>query len=144
MNLGTLLDDIERDEGYRQFVYDDATGQPIDIPCKGNPTWGHGLNLKVGISKEESLQIVAMRLRKIELHLMEALPWYVSLTERRRNALVNAAFNMGVAKLLTFRKMCAALAASDFDTAAAECLDSVWATQVGERAKRIAQAIKEG
>jgi lysozyme len=144
MNLGTLLDDIERDEGYRQFVYDDATGQPIDIACKGNPTIGHGLNLRVGFSKEESLQIVAMRLRKIDQHLVQALPWYVSLTGRRRNALCGMAYNMGVTKLLTFRDMCAALNAGDFDTAAAECLDSVWATQVGDRAKRIAQAIKEG
>lgn len=144
MNLATLLDDIERDEGYRQFVYDDATGQPVNIPCKGNPTIGHGLNLLMGLTKEESFQVIAIRLRKIELHLMQALPWYIGLSERRRNALVNMAFNMGVQKLLTFKDMCAALSAGDFEKAASEALDSVWATQVGDRARRIAKALEEG
>lgn len=138
MNLGTLLEEIERDEGYRQFPYMDTAAPP-------RMTIGHGLNLTdVGLSKEESQTIVAMRLRKIDQHLIQALPWYVSMTERRRNALCGMAYNMGVQKLLTFKDMCAALNAGDFDKAAAEALDSVWATQVGERAKRIAQALKEG
>jgi lysozyme len=138
MNLGTLLDDIERDEGYRQFPYEDTAKPP-------RLTIGFGFNLTdVGLSREECQLLAAHRLRKIDQHLIQALAWYTGLNERRRNALVNMAYQMGVQKLLTFRDMHAALDAGDFDKAAAEALDSTYARQVPERAKRIATAIKEG
>jgi lysozyme len=38
----------------------------------------------------------------------------------------------------------AALKESDFDTAAAELLDSRWSTQVGSRAQELATQIKTG
>jgi lysozyme len=72
------------------------------------------------------------------------LSWYAGMTERRRHALCGMAYNLCVQKLLTFKNMCAALNAADYAKAAEEALDSTWATQVGERAKRIAHSIKEG
>lgn len=138
VNLGVLLDEIERDEGYRQFPYYD-TAEPPRL------TIGFGFNLTdVGLSRQECQLIAAVRLRKIDQHLSEALPWYGSLTGRRRDALCGMAYNLGVQKLLTFKNMCAALKAADYAKAAEEALDSTWATQVGERAKRIAHSIKEG
>jgi lysozyme len=138
VNLATILEEIERDEGYRQFPYEDTATPP-------RLTIGHGLNLTdVGLSKEESLQIVAMRLRKIEADLKAQLRWYAALSPRRQNALVNMAYNLGLSGLLKFQKMLGAMERGDFVAAAAECLNSTWSTQVGQRAKRIAEQIREG
>jgi len=53
-------------------------------------------------------------------------------------------FNLGWPRLSRFEKMLEALKAKDFDTAATEALDSKWADQVGDRAKRIAEVFRGG
>jgi lysozyme len=45
---------------------------------------------------------------------------------------------------MRFKKTLAALEARDFDRAADEALDSLWARQTPNRAERIAAAIRKG
>ena len=58
--------------------------------------------------------------------------------------LKNMAFNMGVAGLLEFRQMLAEVQTADWPGAAAEMLSSKWATQVGDRAHRLALQMTTG
>ena len=53
-------------------------------------------------------------------------------------------FNLGLPRLLKFKKMIIALEQGYYDQAADEALDSQWARQVGDRAQRIATAFREG
>ena len=62
----------------------------------------------------------------------------------RKSALLSMAFNLGAPRLCQFVKLRSALIAGDFDTAAAEALDSKWARQVGGRADEIAALIAKG
>lgn len=71
-------------------------------------------------------------------------PWYVNQPEGVQAALMNMCFNLGIGRLLGFRKMIMALTAKDYTTAAIEALDSKWAKQVGQRAKDVALMIREG
>ncbi len=66
------------------------------------------------------------------------------LAPARKNALIEMAFNLGYSRLLTFRKMWAAIDKGDWETASAEALDSKWATQVGTRAEEIAEMLRRG
>jgi len=61
-----------------------------------------------------------------------------------KNALLNMCFNLGINRLLGFKKMVAALQEKNFTLAAKEALNSKWAEQVGERAKDIALMIRQG
>jgi lysozyme len=54
------------------------------------------------------------------------------------------AFNLGIAGLQRFTKFLAALEQKDYETAATEMLDSVWAEQVGRRAQRLAAQMRSG
>ena len=54
------------------------------------------------------------------------------------------AFNLGVAGLLKFKKMIAALEKRDYDTAAIEMLDSQWAKQVGQRSQELSRQMRTG
>jgi len=56
---------------------------------------------------------------------------------------MNMAFNMQ-GKLLGFRKFLAAAQRGDWNGAATEMLDSLWARQVGDRAKRLASMMRSG
>jgi lysozyme len=58
--------------------------------------------------------------------------------------IINMAFNLGVYRLGKFHKMRQAVYSSDWNRAADEMLDSRWAQQVGERAQRLAQMMREG
>ena len=53
-------------------------------------------------------------------------------------------FNLGINRLLNFKKFLGALQEHDFETAAIEMMDSRWATQVGPRSTRLRDRILKG
>ncbi|MFQ5421037.1 MAG: hypothetical protein ACE5EY_11830, partial [Anaerolineae bacterium] len=57
---------------------------------------------------------------------------------------INMAFNLGRTRLARFGKMWAAIHIGDYALAAEEMLDSRWARQVGERAHRLAEMMRDG
>ena len=69
---------------------------------------------------------------------------FAGVSVPRRVALLSMAFNMGGPRLAGFRQMRAAIAAGDWDRAAAEALDSRWARQTGKRAGHIAAMLRSG
>lgn len=131
MDLVALRSELVRDEGVRLFPYMDTAG---------NITIGIGRNLSgVGVSSAEVQAMWLADVDRATAGLDRALPWWRTLSEERQRVLVNMAFNMGVPKLLTFKRMLAAVKAGQYQAAAAEMLDSEWSRQVGERATRLAK-----
>ena len=53
-------------------------------------------------------------------------------------------FNLGLTRLLKFKKFLAALEKKDYETAAIEMMDSRWAVQVKGRANRLRDKILSG
>lgn len=62
----------------------------------------------------------------------------------RADVVMNMAFNLGVLGVLKFRKMHQAILADDYDTAAAEMLNSRWSAQVKGRAVELARRMRSG
>ncbi len=132
----TLLKQIKRHEGFRQFPYR-CTEKKLTI--------GYGRNLDdKGITREEAENLLINDLAHTQYKLELILPWMMEIAEARRNALVNMAFNMGVYGLLTFRRMLAAMQTCQYDKAADEALNSKWARQVGGRSQELAEQIRTG
>lgn len=130
----TIEEQLERDEGYRQFAYKDSVGVL---------TVGIGRNLEhVGISKEEAIALLRNDVARAIVSLRRAFPWFDSLSQPHQGALVNMTFNMGIDGLSAFRLMLQAIERGDYDSAAKEMLDSKWAKQVGLRAERLAQQMR--
>lgn len=69
--------------------------------------------------------------------------WFTQQNDDRKIIILDMAF-MGLKKLLGFTKMIAALRAHDYVMAAYEMLHSNWATEVGQRAIDLADAMREG
>ncbi len=136
MDVKALIDDLVRDEGLRLKPY---------LCTAGKMTIGVGRNLDdVGITEEEAHYLLENDIGRLRAELDQALPWWRQLSEVRQRALANMAFNLGLSRLLGFRKCLAALQAEAWDEAAREALNSQWARQVGARSARIAQMIREG
>ncbi len=126
----SITPDLKRDEGLRLKPY---------ICSAGKTTIGYGRNLDdVGITVREAEILLENDIARAIADLNRALPWWHDLPELWQRGLQNQCFNLGLTKLLKFKKMLAALEAGDGERAALEALDSVWAGQVGERAQRIA------
>lgn len=161
--FSALLKELKRDEGFR----------PAPYVCTGGFwTIGYGRNLdRVGIEPTEA---AFLRLPKIKryhgpepfekrpLSLYEAevllvadiqhaetqcriaFHWFHGLSDVRKRVIVNMVFNLGLEKFKGFEKTIAAIMAGDWETAAAEMLDSLWHKQVKGRAERLASMMLNG
>lgn len=78
-------------------------------------------------------------------HSLEAaLPWVRELDSVRHAVLLDMAYNMGVSKLLGFKKTLAYTRNGDWEGAASEMLDSDWALQVKGRALKLSNRMRLG
>jgi lysozyme len=128
-----LLANLRAHEGFRAFVYDDATGERI-VPgttVQGNPTIGYGWALnKLPMTRQHAVWHLRDTVQEVIFELHLRLPWIAELDEVRQSALYELGYNLGIAGLLGFRKMLDALRRHRYADARTELLDSRWATQV--------------
>ena len=104
----------------------------------GKLTVAVGRNLDdLGISEDEAMFMLDNDISRVEKELIRRLPVYAELSETRKIVLCDMCFNLGISRLMKFKKMIAALEAGDFTKAANEMADSRWANQVGLRAIRL-------
>jgi len=130
---------LERDEGCVLHAYQDHLGY-----------WTLGIGTLIdkrkggGITREEALFLLKNRISKIEFDLVQNLPWVSQIDRVRYYALVNMAFNMGIKGLLGFKRTLAAVKRGDWEEAAIGIMNSLYATQVPERAERMAKQMITG
>lgn len=114
---------------------------------EGHLTVGVGRNMDaVPFSEDEITLMLDNDINRVwnECSSRLAAFGFGALDDARQHVLMDMVFNMGVDGVLKFSKMLAAIAKLDFDTAAAEMLDSAWAKQVGARAGELAAMMKVG
>ena len=118
--------------------------KPYKCPA-GHITIGYGHNLEAnGITLEMAEEMLKTDLAYARMEVGAKIPYSAKLNESRQYVLVDMCFNMGIARLLTFKKMLAALKEGYYERAAHEMLDSRWANQVGQRAQILAEIMKTG
>jgi lysozyme len=138
---------LEREEGLRLTVYDDATGKAI-VPgtlVVGHPSIGIGRALDVrGISTGEADFLLENDINEVLAQVREELPYFDGLSARRQVVLLAMAFQMGIGGLLGFRNTLAMVKAGDYSGAATGMLNSRWAKQTPARARRMSDIMRDG
>lgn len=145
------IEQIKIDEGFRSKVYKDT---------KGLDTVGYGYNLDAnpqrlsssqikairakGITEEFAEQLLLAEINDVENRLHLQLDFWSKLTVVRKDVLINMAYNLGVAGLLQFRHTLQLIRFGKYSEAADAMLASLWAKQVGDRAKRLATTMRKG
>lgn len=123
-------------EGLRLRPYKDTVGKT---------TIGVGRNLDDrGITEQEAYYLLENDIGQCISQLNNNLFWFKDLDEVRARVLVDMCFNLGIGRLLKFRRTLASIEAGNYQTAAGEMLQSAWATQVGQRAKRLSRMMRTG
>lgn len=134
--MSKLTELLIKHEGKMNFPYEDTTGH-ISI--------GVGRNLTDrGLSDSEILMLLSNDLAISVTELTEAFSWFADLNEARQDALISMHYNLGMPKLLKFRKTLELLEQGMFEAAALEMLDSKWANQIGQRAKDLSKMLSTG
>jgi lysozyme len=97
-----------------------------------------------GITQEESRYLFRNRLGGKLAQCSNRFDWWQTIDDVRRGVIVCMAYQLGVNGVANFKKMCAALRIRDYNTAAAEMLDSTWSKQTTARAQRMARILRSG
>ena len=134
-----LTTQLTRDEGRERSMYLDhlgyatiGVGRLIDKRKGG------------GISPDESAYLLNNDIASRDQVLRSKYPWFSQLSEPRQAAVINMAFQLGLAGLAGFPKMLASLRDEKFAEAETHALDSLWAKQTPARATRVTRQLRTG
>jgi len=139
MDIAALKADLERDEGRVPYAYTDSEGY-----------WTCGVGFLIDRKKGAKIpdDVIDYWLDyevKAKIRTLETVfSWWHTLDDARQRVLANMAYQLGVDGVLKFKRMLAALQEHDFDTAADEMADSLWAKQTPDRASRLISMMRTG
>jgi lysozyme len=139
-----LIDMLKRHEGEVK-----KNGRHVAYMCPaGHWTIGIGRNIDpnggIGLSDEEVDMLLEGDILRVIKELSEEYPWFNSLDDVRKNALIDIGFNLGATRLRLFKKALAAMEVADYSQSADEFMRSLWAKQVGSRAIELTEMIRNG
>ena len=97
-----------------------------------------------GITMDEAEFLLKTDISIVMTELNDSFPWWSNLSEKRQLIMCDLVFNLGMPKLKKFVKFLAAMEEEHWLNAHDELLDSNYADQVPNRAKRNAQTILKG
>lgn len=110
---------LKREEGERQFAYDDATGARVRAP-QGFLSWGRGFNLDA-CGSAGLFDVMERYLIGLADTALQPFQWYQALDDVRASVVLDIAYNGGVGGLLHYPHMISALKTQDWAAAAKEC-----------------------
>lgn len=129
-----LLENIKKHEGFVEHVYDDSLGIP---------TIGYGFAIKDLILDEDiAEEILIRKLEKLKRNATARFKWLEDMPVEVQEVILNMCYQLGVTGTSKFRKAISALQEGDWEEAANEMLDSLWARQTPNRAKELSDTIR--
>ena len=131
-----LIQQLKRHEGF----------EPKPYYCTaGKLTIGYGRNLDdVGVTESEAAELLRQDIARARHDVYVNIAFAQLLDDARLDVLINMCFNLGIYRLMGFKKMLTALEQRDYLQASAEMLDSKWARQVGSRAVELSLQMQTG
>ena len=141
IKMEKLIEQLKRHEGGKSHAYRDQFG-----------TWhiGAGRNIHpdgqhkgMGLSDEEIDFMLSNDIARTITELSTTYTWFNDLEEgARRDGIVNMHFNLGGPRFAKFVKAIGHMETGNYDDAATEFLDSLWARQVKARSLEVTNMIK--
>lgn len=115
------------------------------VDTVGKITIGVGRNLTDrGISEGECALLLSNDIDIVMKQFNNNFPNWKQFDDVRKLVILDMLFNLGLNRFLGFKNMIDALNTKDFNKAASEMLNSRWAEQVGDRAKRLSIMMRDG
>ena len=145
MNVEKLREQLKIDEGCVYEIYNDHLGFATfgighlvreSDPENGSPVGTKVSEDRVADAFDDDIGIVLSDCNKL-------YPDFEDLPEEAQQIIANMMFNLGRPRLSKFVGMKRGVDAKDWNTAADEMVDSRWYRQVGARAERLVNRMRE-
>lgn len=132
--MKNLLEKIKEHEGFVEHVYDDSLGIP---------TIGYGFAIKDLVLDEDiAEEILIRKLEKLKRNAISRFKWLEDMPQEVQEVVINMCYQLGVTGVSKFRKAISALQEGDWNEAADEMLDSLWAKQTPNRATELSNIVR--
>lgn len=141
MDIEKLKEELRRDEGYRDKAYRCTAGH-LTIGYGHNLTARHQEHIK-RCTKEQAEAALEYDIEDAIEIVKDVCDSFDRLSDARQRVVVNMAFCLGRG-IGKFKTMLGCLAVDDYEGAADAILDSKFAKQTGDRAKRLEKMMREG
>ena len=129
-----LLESIKKHEGFVEHVYDDS----LDIP-----TIGYGFAIKDLVLDEDiAEEILIRKLEKLKRNANSRFRWLEDMPVVIQEVILNMCYQLGITGVSKFRRAISAFQEGDWDEAANEMLDSLWARQTPNRATELSNIVR--
>jgi lysozyme len=132
--MPNLIEQIKESEGFRPTVYQCT---------EGYDTIGYGFAIKDLVLGEDICEIILERkIAELKLRIQQKLPFYDDMPEKAQDVIVEMCYQMGINGFSKFKKTIDHLMRKDYKAASVEMLDSRWAKQTPNRAKKLSNQMK--
>tara|TARA_B100000676_G_C18030887_1_gene818623 strand:- start:1351 stop:1794 length:444 start_codon:yes stop_codon:yes gene_type:complete len=144
MNIDTLREQLEIDEGIKHEIYLDHLGYPTfgigHLVTESDPE--HGQEVGTPVSEDRVIEAFESDLESVLSDCSRLYPDFESLPEEAQQIIANMMFNLGYPRLSKFKNMKACVDQKNWMGAGDEMMDSRWYNQVPNRAGRLVNRMK--
>lgn len=142
-----LIDSIKRNEGFSPYVYKDTLGyDTVGYGFKCSDLSPDELAYNGGryepMSREVADKILQIKLTKLKKRVYSALSWLRVAPVNIQDAVCEMAYQMGVAGMLGFHNTLKLMSEGRYAEAADNMLKSKWAKQTPNRARYVANLVR--
>ena len=145
MNVEKLREQLKIDEGCVYEIYNDHLGYPTfgigHLVRESDPENGSPLGTEV--SEDRVIEAFDADVEIVLSDCSTLYPDFEDLPEEAQQIIANMMFNLGRPRLSKFVGMKRGVDVKDWNSAADEMVDSRWYRQVGARAERLVNRMRE-
>ena len=146
MNREAVFEQLKIDEGVEYKVYLDHLGYPTfgvgHLVLKSDPEYGSEVGTAVSEERVAECFDKVLDTAIDECYQLYGPGTFNNFPGEVQEILINMMFNMGRPRLSKFKNFNIALIEQDWIKASEEMIDSAWYRQVGNRAKRLVERMK--
>ena len=144
MDIEKLREEIEYDEGNVKSIYLDHLHLPTfgigHLVRESDPE--HGWEVGTPVSDDRCAEAFNEDIKTVVSDCYKLYPDFDDLPEEAQRIIANMCFNLGYPRLSKFKGMKRGVDARDWQSAAAEMVDSRWYRQVTKRADRLVERMR--
>ena len=132
--MKNLIKNIKESEGFVEHVYNDSLGIP---------TIGFGFAIKDLILDEDiAEQILLRKVKKLIDRIDKKFDWFNLTDDSVKEVVVEMCYQLGLAGFSKFKKTISYIEKKNYKEASKEMLDSKWAKQTPNRAKKLSKIVE--
>ena len=132
--MRNLIENIKESEGFVEHVYNDSLGIP---------TIGYGFAIKdLILDKDIAEQILTRKVKDLIARVDRKFDWFNTAPDIIKEVVVELVYQLGLAGFSKFKKTISYLEKENYLEASKEMLDSKWARQTPNRAKKLSKIVE--